>query len=196
MNQKAVLRSEMKQRLAAIDPAWAAQSSRQLCEHLAAYLERTKPHHVLAWLPFFPGEADLTHLIGAQLDQRALYLPCTSSGQLEFVRIDYDWPSRCSAGPYGILEPNQSCGEVLDLGKIAGRAAVLVPGLAFDRRGGRLGRGKGYYDRFLNRAEASQLKKIGVAWEMQLVGSVPLAPYDATVDMISNENGVIEIKQL
>ena len=65
---------------------------------------------------------------------------------------------------------------------------VLVPGLAFDRTGNRLGAGKGYYDRFLAGMKAP---KIALAFAFQIVEPVPTAPHDQRVDMIVTEDEVI-----
>lgn len=69
--------------------------------------------------------------------------------------------------------------------------AVLVPGLAFDLAGGRLGRGGGHYDRFLLRCRPDCLR-IGVCFEGQLVGTVPIDPWDQPVDAVVTEAGVRE----
>jgi hypothetical protein len=63
---------------------------------------------------------------------------------------------------------------------------VVVPGVAFDRAGGRLGRGKGYYDRLLTslRAESAQFTAIGVGYEHQLLDEVPVEGHDQAVDIL------------
>ena len=80
-------------------------------------------------------------------------------------------------GKFGVREPAASCAEIslnqFDL--------VLVPGLAFDLRGNRLGRGQGFYDRIL--AAASGVK-CGVAYDFQLLATIPTEPHDAPVNFI------------
>ena len=66
---------------------------------------------------------------------------------------------------------------------------VLVPGLAFDAAGGRLGRGGGFYDRFL--PGASRAVRIGVCWSGQIVDAVPAEPHDVRVHMLVTEDGVV-----
>ena len=75
----------------------------------------------------------------------------------------------------------------------AGRVLVAAPGLAFDREGNRLGRGKGYYDRFLARArtEAPGMAVIGVCLSEQLVTEVPHGETDQRLDGIVTENETI-----
>jgi len=85
-------------------------------------------------------------------------------------------------GRMGILEPAPA-----QWAEPAAVGAVLVPGVAFDRSGGRLGRGGGYYDRLLRGLRAV---KVGVAFEAQLVGVVPAGPTDQRVDWVVTEQGV------
>ena len=59
----------------------------------------------------------------------------------------------------------------------------LVPGLAFDRSGNRLGRGKGYFDRFLKNLPGA-VKKIGLAYDFQILESIPTFPHDIPVDLV------------
>ena len=91
------------------------------------------------------------------------------------------------AGYFQIREPCRHCASVssgeLDL--------VLVPGLAFDRRGRRLGRGKGYYDRLLGLLRATAC---GVAFEEQLVGEVPAGPHDVRMNFVLTPTLWIEVK--
>ena len=83
---------------------------------------------------------------------------------------------------------------VLDLAG-AGKVLVAAPGLAFDRSGNRLGRGKGYYDRFLTRARAAgaRLVVIAVCFSGQLVGEVPHAHDDQPVDGVVTDTETLLI---
>jgi 5-formyltetrahydrofolate cyclo-ligase len=81
-------------------------------------------------------------------------------------------------GPYGVLEPvaqTQVTPEELDL--------VIVPGLAFDKKGNRLGRGKGCYDRFLCTL-SEKIPSIGLAFDFQILPSVPTTGYDVSVKKV------------
>ncbi len=86
--------------------------------------------------------------------------------------IDFD--KELKLGPYGILEPEEEYVREIDKEKIE---LVIVPGLAFDRTGRRLGRGKGYYDRFLS-SLPSKTPKIGLAFNFQIVERIPCEPHD------------------
>lgn len=80
---------------------------------------------------------------------------------------------------YGILEPKDTCME-MDVNKID---LVVMPGAAFDNKGGRIGYGGGYYDRFLPKIRKN-VKKIALAYKMQLIPIVPMDERDIRVDEI------------
>jgi len=82
-----------------------------------------------------------------------------------------------TTGRFGIREPKSVC-KVADLNRLD---LVLVPGLAFDRHGYRLGRGKGYYDRLL---AAVPGRTCGVAFDAQLISAIPVEPHDVRLNCI------------
>jgi 5-formyltetrahydrofolate cyclo-ligase len=86
-------------------------------------------------------------------------------------------------GRHGLREPVG--GTVIDPKDLG---VVIVPGLAFDERGNRLGRGGGFYDRFLATTPAF---RIGVCFEVQLASSVPAGPLDVPMDAVVTERRVI-----
>ena len=92
----------------------------------------------------------------------------------------HDFGRDLSPGSYGILEPQPDLVGPFDLNHLD---LVLVPGIAFDRRGHRLGRGKGYYDRFL-KTLPPHVKCFGLAFDFQIVKSVPTDEFDMSVDRI------------
>jgi 5-formyltetrahydrofolate cyclo-ligase len=150
---------------------------------------------VLAWVPSFAGEVDLAGVIAEMLKTRRVYLPrVVASGRMEFIRVDTDWAMNLEKSTHGVQQPCAGYGEPLD-GAHVGRLAVLVPGIAFDARGGRLGRGGGYYDRFLEGAHRIGAVKIGVCWSMQIVPEVPTDPHDVHVDWLCHEHGAQRIDQ-
>lgn len=92
-------------------------------------------------------------------------------------------------GSLGIMEPDP---EKLELVKPEDINVVLVPGIAFDRKGNRLGYGKGYYDRFLAELDSSKIK-VGICFDFQIIDELPTDCFDVPVDCIVTEFGVIDI---
>jgi len=90
-----------------------------------------------------------------------------------------------TTGRYGLREPVAQAAVV----PIEEMEAVLVPGLGFDLRGGRLGRGGGFYDGYLSRLPG-EAARIGVAWSERVVDRVPVQAWDQKVDMLVTERGV------
>jgi len=89
-------------------------------------------------------------------------------------------------GAYGILEPRkiiEVMPKKIDL--------AIVPGVGFDEKGNRLGHGKGYYDKLLQKTNA---KKIGLAFECQIVDQIPTFDNDVSMDMLITEKRVINCK--
>jgi 5-formyltetrahydrofolate cyclo-ligase len=90
--------------------------------------------------------------------------------------------SRFEQGAFGVSQPvGGSAAPMADL--------VIVPGLAFDRHGRRLGRGKGFFDRWLSANPA--VKALGVCFACQIVEAVPVQSHDVHVDAILTEEGLI-----
>ena len=119
-------------------------------------------------------------------------LPRVRPGRLlEFATV-HRWENLVR-GRYGLLEPGTECEvfavEALDL--------LFVPGLAFDMRGGRLGRGGGYYDRALTalRSEASRPAVFGLAHDWQVVEDVPVGELDWRVDGVVTERRVLRVER-
>jgi 5-formyltetrahydrofolate cyclo-ligase len=89
-------------------------------------------------------------------------------------------------GEFGILTVRKDLRKIIEPEKIN---CVIVPGAAFDINKNRLGLGGGYYDKFLPRAVNA--KKIALAYDFQIVDTVPTEPYDSPVDMIITEKNII-----
>lgn len=87
----------------------------------------------------------------------------------------------------GILEPDVEISNFIDASALTG---VLVPGIAFDRVGHRLGRGRGFYDRFL---KSFQGKKVGVCFSIQLLSHIPHDDHDTGVDVVITEKEIFNI---
>ncbi len=183
----------MRRIVAALDERWLRAANSQLSAEVGAVLvqpERTI-RHLLLWAGFFPGEPDLSDLIDHELGRRVIYLPVLQEkGTMEFVSIARDWRASAVSGAFQIPEPAPGSGARFET-RWAQEAAVIVPGLAFDRSGNRLGRGGGHYDRFLARPGMDQALKIGACWSLQLVDEVPVEDHDIGVDWVCHERGTL-----
>jgi len=119
----------------------------------------------------------------AILAGKRVLLPRMVGESLEFAAVTQ--ADDLIGGRFGVREPNPSC----PVQRVDARAIVLVPGVAFDRAGGRLGRGAGYYDRALAeiREYAVNATFIGVGFSHQIVDRVPMMSHDVRMDAILSD---------
>lgn len=131
------------------------------------------------------GEID-TSPVAARLIERDIPLayPRVQEGSLRLAFHRVADPSELVPGAYDIPEPEPSAPIV----PLASLELVVVPGMAFDPRGYRLGWGKGYYDVTL--AEATRALRVGLAFECQVVPEVPKDWNDVPMDIIVTEDGI------
>ncbi|MEM7009540.1 MAG: 5-formyltetrahydrofolate cyclo-ligase [Thermodesulfobacteriota bacterium] len=115
--------------------------------------------------------------------KKEVYFPRVNSLSLDFYRI-YDLNDLVQ-GSFGVLEPVPNKHKVnleqVDL--------FILPGLAFDKSGNRLGFGKGFYDRALK--NISENKKVGICYDIQLLSSIPTDEHDSRVGTIITEQGIV-----
>lgn len=131
--------------------------------------------HTVLLYHSLPDEVDTHDFIREWSDKKQILLPVVVGDDLE-LRI-YTGPEDLATGSYGIEEPT---GELFtDYTSID---FIAVPGVAFDRNGNRLGRGKGYYDRLLPRIPSAY--KAGICFPFQIVEEVPAEPFDIRMDEI------------
>lgn len=158
-----------------------------ICTHLIEldiFQAACKKDRLMIYLSF-GDEVQTTPL----LTERSVVVPYCENDTIIPVRIfsrnDLE-PSR-----FGILEPKRGVrNDVRHLVTPEELDVIIVPGLAFDKLGNRLGRGKGYYDRFLSRF-SSNIISIGLAFEYQIVYRVPVDHWDCPVSMIVTEKQII-----
>jgi 5-formyltetrahydrofolate cyclo-ligase len=101
-------------------------------------------------------------------------------------------------GSFGIREPKKEFIRRVEQKEID---LVVVPGVAFDKMGGRLGYGRGYYDRFLRtvslrKGHLHQCSLVGLAFDLQIAGKIPLLKKDIRVDKIVTESGIINCRKV
>jgi 5-formyltetrahydrofolate cyclo-ligase len=185
--EKHLLRLEMKRKLALLDKAGQNERSAKINAALGGEEFRTRFAAVAAFLPL-PGEPDLRSFLRRILREgKNLFLPRIDENDIVFHQVrNLDGDMNLHA--YGMPEPafylpRMSAGE---------QVFFLVPGLAFDRGGGRLGRGKGYYDRFFQSLCAETGKTpltLGTAFSCQIVENIPAGGADFRMTGLVTEEG-------
>ena len=183
---KAEIRKSILQTRNAMTREEIAAASQEIVKKLTEMEEIRRASTLMVFLSF-GSEVDTDDLIrwGWGEGKRIVVpLCCPETRELMPCRIDgFD---ELETGHYGIREPKASSLQPVPQREID---AVLIPAVAFDRRGCRIGYGGGYYDRFL--PGVPRAAKIGAAFACQIVAEIPADPYDVTVDIIVTEADII-----
>lgn len=185
---KQALRRQVRAALTRMEPEERAAASAQARDLLTAQALWKTAQWVLFFAPL-PGELDVWPLLSEALSlakrvalprfvpETRSYEPC----QILDPKLDLH------IGQYGIREPRNRCLPLpsprLDV--------ILVPGVAFDLQGRRLGRGKGYYDQLLKGLGGT---RCGVAFDQQILDEIPVEPHDVRVGCVLTPTRWIELK--
>lgn len=180
------IRNEMKARRRILTADEVRDMSARIFNSLFSIDCFTCAQSVCTFLSAFK-EPETGGIIKALTDRgRAVAVPITHTDTGLLTLSYIDGMDSLRSGAYGISEPRH-----IREARIEDIDAVLVPGLAFDRSGGRTGFGKGYYDRLLQDAGAV---KIGLCYQFQVIDRVPVQEHDVTMDFIVTENEIIQVR--
>lgn len=124
-----------------------------------------------------PDEVDTHDFVRYWATRKTVLLPVMKNDEIELRQ--YTLEKGLSEGRFGVQEPE---GEAFE--DYASIDLAVVPGVAFDMQGNRMGRGKGCYDRLLARMKNAGVYKIGICFPFQIVENVPTEPHDIPMDEI------------
>ena len=165
-------------------------------KNLRLLLQEILPTHsnkkiaLLSYFSTFKGEIKISPLRNKSSEEIIPFYPQVTTSEMFFLKSE----NKFTKGIYGIYEPQD--GEVFQPENFD-LAIVLIPGLGFDTDGNRLGRGKGYYDRFLgNLTKSLPTIKIGIGISCQLVSDIPVENHDQKMDFLVLETGHIRTTKL
>ena len=168
----------MREMLSQLSPEILATASTHICVALLRSEVWIQAQRVLLYAPI-QSEIDVAPLIDQGLQaKKQLFLPRFDPGAATYIpaRVE-EALQNLPRGRFGVPEPRTAAATVpanqLDL--------IVVPGLAFDMSGHRLGRGKGFYDRLLETVRGA---KAGVALDQQVRDRLPVEPHDAVMNVI------------
>ncbi len=193
-SSKAALRRETLARRDALDPGVRARLASIALSRVTALSAYRRARAVLAYASF-----------GSEFDTRLFLRDVLASGRLlALPRVDRaarrlalhevrDLDAELQPGTSGIPEPDSARCRSVAPGEID---FILVPGLVFDRDGGRIGYGAGYYDRLLAAWPAPVPPLVAAAFEVQLVPAVPMLAGDRRVDLVVTESGTYPQRRL
>lgn len=151
----------------------------QLLEQSEIILSKLEQHpdfqkaHIVMIYSALPDEVQTQAFLEKWRHKKKIILPTVVGDDI--IPVEFAENTGFAVGDFNILEPqNEPYTGDYDL--------IVVPGVAFDRNGNRIGRGRGYYDRFL--CKHLNVKRIGICFDFQLVDEVPTEPNDIIMDEV------------
>jgi 5-formyltetrahydrofolate cyclo-ligase len=183
---KAALRERMREVRNSIDGDERSRRSTRIEERLFALPEMASARTILLFYSFGSEVAtgDMARRVWS--DGGRVLLPFLDGGQMRVAEVREG--DELVPASYGAKEPTRR--SPVDPSEAD---VVVAPGLAFDRRGGRLGYGGGHYDRLLDRLPPERLR-VGIAFSEQVVDQVPAGPDDRRVNLVVTEDEVIDCR--
>lgn len=179
---KEEIRQQCRQRRDALEADFRIQASQTICELIENWEIFQRANFIQVYMPM-RSEVDLEPLLGIHPHKNWVIPRILPEGRMVFQRYD---PNHLIPHPFGMLEP------ALALPTIAPESInlALVPGLAFDRHGWRLGYGGGFFDRFLRQLKGVSL---GVTFEALLLDSLPHEIHDIAMQYLVTEKGLFAV---
>jgi len=169
-------KKELRAQIKALKKQHTKEQLLEQSEQIMAKLERhpdfIKAERVMLYSAL-PDEVQTQAFLEKWHLKKTIILPTVVGDDI--VPVAFGKDTAFSVGDFNIMEPqNEPYTGDFDL--------IIVPGVAFDRKGNRIGRGRGYYDRFLSKHLG--VKRIGICFDFQLVDEVPTEPFDILMDEV------------
>lgn len=163
------------------------QEKREAADNVFRQLEQTAAFLMsdnILMYHSLPDELSTIEFIERWHSRKHFYLPRVNGVNLEILPFDC---SRLHLGAFNIEEPDGN--DTVDISHIE---LIVVPGIAYDANGNRVGRGKGYYDRLLAESQAT---KVGIGYDFQFVDGIDTDPHDVAVDIVITDRRLLTIKK-
>lgn len=173
---KSAIRASMLQRRSTLLPDQAARLSHFAQQRLLATEFFATTSRLALYSPVRNETATNNIFDEACRQGKQVYYPRVTGESLEFVQIN--GLAQLVVGSFGVLEPADN----LEVGRQEPEL-ILIPGVAFDRQGHRLGYGRGFYDRYLARC-SGQVVRVGFSYSFQLCDSLPISAHDQALDVL------------
>ncbi len=176
------IRTDLKAKRRALTQEEINKKSENIFSHFMSLSCYDKADTVMVYLSAYK-EPETRDIIGILLrDGKKVVVPISNTDNFTITPSYLVSTNDLKKGAYDIPEPNK-CTEA-DINSID---IALIPGIAFDEKGSRIGFGKGYYDRFLSGFHGT---KIGICYDFQLISDIPVSEHDIKMDMIITEKRI------
>ena len=167
------IRRRVRAQKSVLDDTERLQAAERVFEAVKRMAAFTMAENILLYHSL-PDELSTREFLQECAPQKHFFLPRVNGLNLEILPYDR---SRLHLGAFRIEEPDGT--ETVSVDDID---LIIVPAVAYDRRGNRVGRGKGYYDRLLS--TATRAVTVGVCYSFQLVDEIDAEPHDVAVDFV------------
>ena len=186
--QKNALRAKFREKRKSLSPEIKAQWDGQICKRLLSLVSVRYADEILSFSPL-AGEVDVNPFnLYVMESDKELYLPRCKEGTREMSFHLVCAPTELDSGSFSIMEPTATLPVWKN--EDGKRAVCIIPAMSYDKKGFRLGYGKGYYDRYLS---SKNTVKIGVCYSDFISESIPRGRFDLSVDLIVTEKGIITV---
>lgn len=187
--EKKETRNRVKKEINQLEPEIRLTKSKQIVEKVLTLEAYQKAQKLFCYVAK-SDEVQTSFLIQKALEQKKeVFVPRVSEdSKIELFQI-FNIEQDLEKGCFGLLEPKKEATQWTDLNQID---LFILPGLGFDTQGNRLGRGKGMFDQFLALFESNK-RLMALAFECQILPSIPNEAHDIRVDQIITENRLLEI---
>ena len=178
-------KSEIRRKIKNLSMMLLEREKESAAEEVFSRLEKTAAFIMAENILIYhslPDELSTIKFLRKWHDKKRFFLPRVNGVNLDILPYE---ETRLELGSFHIEEPTGN--DVADVEDIE---LMIIPAVAFDRKGNRLGRGKGFYDRLLATSRAT---KIGVGYEFQLLDSIPSEPHDVAMDMVITQKTMIKM---
>jgi len=186
--KKSELREEIAKKVAELPSQEIAEKTRAIETRLFDFANFLESKIALMYV-HNNGEVQTGNILRRTYDYgKIVVLPAfkTENFGMNLLKVD-NLDKDLQEGPRGILEPDETRCKVVPIDRID---IAIIPAIALDEKGGRIGSGEGYYDRLIPRL-AITTRKVALALEQQIVPQVPIETHDKHVDIIITEDRVI-----
>ena len=186
--KKQEIRNEMTRLVAAFEPDVLAAKTKAIEERLFEFANYLEARIALLYMPIATEVNTLEIIKRSYMYNKIIVLPSfkTDADQVTLMKID-DPEKDLVPGPRGNLEPNPKRCKVVPVDCLD---IAIVPGFAMDEKGGRLGSGKGNYDRLIPDLPVTT-RKVGLIFEDQIITVVPMESHDKHVDIVITDRRII-----
>ena len=200
-NEKKLLRKKIRQKLVEENQNQKEVEKKSLyAQENLLNLEKLKASNNILLFVSYGNEIKTETLLEELLKSgKKVFLPRTEKDDMDFFQISNteSIENQTEIGDFGIVVPKKNL-KMLSPKEIGKDFLILIPGLAFDKKGNRLGKGKGFYDKYLENVLQCKSKDnypmlVGFCYDFQIVDEVPTEKSDIPVDYVVSETRIIKV---